>query len=114
MVRVESVSDSSIEILLGELKGKVDLMLSDQERAAQSRKENYAKLEAMDRKIDAADAKIVVLDERMQAVEEPVAEFSKWRERGVGAVMLISLAAASVGGLVATFGKKVWAMFAGA
>lgn len=107
------MSDSSIEILLGELKGKVDLMLYDQERAAQSRKENYAKLEAMDRKIDAADAKIVVLDERMQAVEEPVAEFSKWRERGVGAVMLISLAAASIGGLVATFGKKVWAIIVG-
>lgn len=110
---MDGMSERSIEILLGEVKGKLEMVLDEQRHAAASRKETYAKLETMDRKIDAADAKIDVLDERMQAVEEPVAEFSKWRERGVGAVMLISLAAASVGGLVATFGKKLWAAIVG-
>lgn len=98
---------------IGVLEGKMDLMLADQERAAQSRKHTYEKLETMDRKIDATDVKIDAIDKRLKAVEEPVAEFSRWRERGVGAIMLISLAAASVGGLIATFGKKLWAAIAG-
>jgi hypothetical protein len=42
-----------------------------------------------------------------------LAEFNKWRERGVGAVMLISFVAASVGGLLVTFGKKIWAVIVG-
>ncbi len=50
---------------------------------------------------------------RLEKVEEPVAEFSRWRERGVGAIMLISFVAASIGGLLVAFGKKVWALWAG-
>ncbi|MGB3643075.1 MAG: hypothetical protein WBG88_09210 [Mesorhizobium sp.] len=38
---------------------------------------------------------------------------SRWRERGVGAIMLIGFVAASIGGLLVTFGKKVWATWAG-
>ncbi len=93
---------------LGNLEGKIDLMLAEQDRAAQSRKHTYEKLEAMDKKIDATDVKIDAIDKRLKAVEEPVAEFSRWRERGIGAIMLISFAAASVGGVVVAFGKKVW------
>lgn len=65
-----------------------------------------------DRK-EAAETKMDGIDKRLEKVEEPVAEFSRWRERGVGAVMLISFAAASFGGLLATFGKKVWALVTG-
>lgn len=98
---------------IGVLEGKIDLMLAEQERAAQSRKHTYEKLEAMDKKIDATDVKIDAIDKRLKAVEEPVAEFSRWRERGIGAIMLVSLAAASVSGLVVAFGKKVWAAVVG-
>jgi hypothetical protein len=41
------------------------------------------------------------------------ADFNRWRERGVGAIMLVSFAAASLGGLFATFGKKIWALMTG-
>lgn len=98
---------------IGNLEGKIDLMLAEQDRAAQSRKSTYEKLEALAKKLDAHEVKLDTIDKRLKAVEEPVAEFSRWRERGVGAIMLVSLAAASVGGLVATFGKKIWVAVAG-
>lgn len=98
---------------LGVLEGKMDLMLADQEGAAQSRKHTYEKLETMDKKIDATDVKIDAIDKRLEAVEDPVAEFSRWRERAVGAIMLVSFAAASLGGLAVAFGMKVWAALFG-
>jgi chromosome segregation ATPase len=105
---------------IGYLRAEVR-MLGDQQKAAnESRKAIYEKLEDMDdkivaadAKIMAADAKIVSVDDRLESVEGPVAEFNKWRERGVGAVMLISFVAASVGGLLVTFGKKIWAVIVG-
>lgn len=93
---------------LGAVEGKIDLMLAEQNRAAQSRKHTYEKLEVMDKKIDATDVKIDAIDKRLKAVEEPVTEFSRWRERGIGAIMLVRFAAASVGGFVVAFGKKIW------
>jgi len=101
------------ERAIGRLEGKIDLMLAEQAAAAQSRKQTYEKLETLGRKIDATDAKVEAIDTRLEKVEEPVAEFSRWRERGVGAIMLISFVAASIGGLLVTFGKKVWAIWAG-
>jgi hypothetical protein len=70
-------------------------------------------MEELGRKIEATDRKVESIDDRLEKVEEPVAEFSKWRERGVGAIMLISFVAASVGGLLVTFGKKIWAAVVG-
>lgn len=34
----------------------------------------------MDKKIDATDVMIGAIEKRLKAVEEPVAEFSRWRE----------------------------------
>lgn len=50
---------------------------------------------------------------KLALVALPVAEFSQWRERGVGALMLISFVAASLGGLVVGYGKKIWVAIAG-
>jgi chromosome segregation ATPase len=109
---------------IGQLRAEVRGLGEQQKAANESRKAIYEKLEDVDGKVDEADAKIVAVDERLKNVdatmdkrlknvEEPVAEFSRWRERGVGAVMLISFVAASVGGLLVTFGKKIWAVIVG-
>jgi hypothetical protein len=51
-----------------------------------SRKAICEKLEAVDDKIMAPDAKMASVDDRFESAEAPVAEFNKWRERGGGAV----------------------------
>lgn len=53
------------------------------------------------------------MDERIESIQGTVAEFSKWHERGMGAVILINFVAASVGGLPVTFGKKSWVVILG-
>lgn len=103
----------SNEKAIGRLEGKIDLMLAEQVRAADARRQTYETLEKLDRKIDATDTKVTSIDERLEKVEGPVAEFSQWRERGIGALMLISFVAASVGGLVVAYGKKAWAAIVG-
>lgn len=114
------MSEDSQERSIGRMEGKMDVILSMLERSDASRKALYEKVEqtsrsiaAADAKMDKTDAKIDSINERLKGVEEPVAEFNRWRERGVGALLLISIIAASVGGLVATFGKKLWAAIAG-
>lgn len=107
------MTDANDQRAIGRLEGKIDLMLAEQEKAALARKQTYEKLEALDRKITATEVKVENVEERLKSVEEPVAEFSRWRERGVGAVMLISFVAASIGGLLVTFGKKIWSAIVG-
>ena len=107
------MTDASQDRALGRLEGKIDMMLAAQEKADAVRKAQYEKLDALDRKVDATEAKVESIDKRLEGVEEPVAEFSRWRERGVGAIMLISFVAASVGGAFVAFGKKIVALITG-
>lgn len=98
---------------IGYLRAEVRMLGEQQKAANESRKAIYEKLEDMDGKIVAADAKIESVDGRLESVEGPVAEFNKWRERGVGAMMFIGFVSASVGGLLVAFGKKIWAVIVG-
>jgi hypothetical protein len=107
------MTDAGIDRALGRVEGKLDLILAEQEKAAQARKAQYEKLEGLDRKVEATETKVDGIDKRLEKVEEPVAEFSRWRERGVGALMLITFVSASVGGLFVAFGKKLWALVTG-
>lgn len=107
------MTDASQDRAIGRIEGKLDLIIADQEKARQDRKQQYERLEKIERRTEATDRKVESIDKRLEKVEEPVAEFSRWRERGVGAIMLISFAAASFGGLLATFGKKLWALVTG-
>ena len=105
--------DANQDRAIGRIEGNIDRILAELKEAKEGRKAQYEKLDALDRKVEATESKVERIDERLEKVEEPVAEFSRWRERGVGAVMLISFAAASFGGLLATFGKKLWALLTG-
>ena len=98
---------------IGRVEGKLDQIIKDMDRARDDRKQQYDKQEKTDRTLDEVMRQLRSVDSRLSNVEEPVADFNRWRERGVGAVMLISFAAASFGGLLATFGKKIWALVSG-
>lgn len=110
---VRKMNDASQDRAIGRIEGKLDLIIADQEKARQDRKQQYERLEKIERRTEGTDRTIESIDKRLEKVEEPVAEFSRWRERGVGAVMLISFVAASIGGLAVTFGKKLWAAIVG-
>jgi len=44
-------------------------------------------------------------------VEKPVVELNKWRERAIGAAMLISLSTALIGKAVASYWQTISALF---
>lgn len=94
------MTEASQERVLGRLEAKVDLILEDQENAARARRDQYEKLELITRKADATDRNFTHLLERLEAVEKPVAEFSKWRERFIGMGLLVALAAGGIGACV--------------
>lgn len=95
------------ERAIGRIEGKLDLIISDQEKARQDRKQQYERQEKTDRSLDEVKRTVDSIDMRLQKVEEPVADFNRWRERGVGAVMLVSFFAATFGAVIATFWKKL-------
>ncbi|WP_427351173.1 hypothetical protein [Erwinia amylovora] len=105
------MTEATQERALGRLESKVDLILAENERAAHSRKEQYEKLEQITRKADATDRKIDSIDGRLKAVEEPVADFEKWRERAIGALMLVSFVSASFGAFIPWMLKKLGSLF---
>lgn len=105
--------DSNVERSIGRIEGKLDIILAEQEKASEVRKVQYEKLDQLDRKVEVTESKVRSIDKRLEKVEGPVAEFSQWRERGIGALMLVSFVAASFGGLFVTYIKKIWGAIAG-
>lgn len=105
--------DGDQDRAIGRIEGKVDLIIAEQERAALARKVQYEKLDALDRKVDKTDNKVASIDNRLQTVEAPVAEFNRWRERAIGAIMLISFVSAFSCALIVALWKKIWTVFGG-
>ncbi|MCL7999428.1 hypothetical protein M8994_14355 [Brucella sp. 21LCYQ03] len=107
------MTDAGQERAIGRVEGKLDHLIKDQQQARSDRKQQYERQEKSKRILEKMERKIDSLDTRLEKVEEPVAEFNCWRERGVGAIMSVSFTAASLGGLLATFGKKIWTLIIG-
>ncbi|WP_298702495.1 hypothetical protein [uncultured Brevundimonas sp.] len=103
------MTDENLQRALGRVEGKLDLMLQEQQTASANRKQTYQRLESVDRKVDEAADEIKRVDERLAKVEAPVAEFSKWRERAIGALMLISFVSAATGAAMVAAWKSILA-----
>lgn len=103
--------DTNLERALGRVEGKVDLMLREQQTATASRKQTHERLESVDRKIAQAADEIKRVDHRLAKVEAPVAEFSRWRERAIGALMLISFVSAATGATIVAVWKSIVGWF---
>lgn len=107
------MSEAGQERAIGRIEGKLDLIIADQEKARQDRKQQYERLEKIERSQEGVERKVEGIHSRLEKVEEPVAEFNRWRERGVGAMMLVSFVAATLGAALATVGKKLLALLNG-
>jgi hypothetical protein len=105
--------DSSQDRAIGRLEGKLDALIENvaqsQKSSGESRAKIYAKLDHLTTSTD----KIARLEERIAAIEPVAAEFNKWRERGIGALMLITFFSAALGAAITAAWKKVVAVVAG-
>ncbi|KAB2779417.1 hypothetical protein [Brucella anthropi] len=107
------MTEAGQERAIGRIEGKLDLIISDQEKARQDRKQQYERQEKTERLLEALQRNYESVDSRLEKVEEPVADFNRWRERGVGAIMLVSFFAATFGAILASFWKKILALITG-
>lgn len=105
--------DADLQRALGRVEGKLDLVLKDQDDASKNRKQTYDRLETLDRKVDSINGEVARVDKRLASVERPVAEFSKWRERAIGALMLISFMSAVTGAALTAAWRYVVNWFTG-
>ncbi|PRD42195.1 hypothetical protein C5748_17170 [Phyllobacterium phragmitis] len=107
------MSEESRDKSIGRLEGKMDLMLAEQQRAAGARKQTYEKMDELSRKLDGADRRIGTTEQRLDKIEVPVAEFSRWRERFIGMALLTTFIAGSVGAVAAWLWGKIIAAMTG-
>lgn len=96
---------------IGRIEGKLDRLIVDTERGNESRAQQYKRLDQIERKQDSADKKADDIIKRLEKVEKPVSDFNRWRERAVGALMLVSLISALVGGTLASYWGKIISIF---
>jgi len=64
-------------------------------------------LQAVERKQEAAEKERAAMTAQLKIVEQNTTAFNKWKERAVGAVMLISGIAVLVGGGLAASWHKI-------
>jgi len=105
------MNNSNIERSLGRIEGKQDQILDEQKRASQERKDIFRQMEVIKNRQEMAEKERTAMVERLETVERNTAEFNKWRERAIGAIMLISLVATAIGGTFATSWQKIIEMF---
>jgi len=92
---------------IGRIEGKLDLLIEENVQAAKKKEELHQKIDSIQRRQDRLDHKFLAIDERLEHIEKPLADLNRWRERAIGAVMLISFLAASIGGTAAVFWQKI-------
>lgn len=92
---------------IGRIEGKLDRIIDEMKLDSEKREEQDKRLERIERSQDNADKRTEDILKRLETVEKPVAEFNRWRERAIGALMLVSLVAALIGGSIAAYWHKI-------
>lgn len=99
--------------LESEFRATMNRVLNELSDAKQSRERLAVRLEKVEDKVDTTETVVKTVAKDLETIKPTVTDINKWRERAVGAVMIISFAAASVGSIVTAFGKKLWALLSG-
>jgi len=101
----------NIDRLIGRMEGTLNLILESQNKADVGRKQLYEAVEALRSEIADYKRRLESAEKRLDELEKPVAELKKWRERAVGAIMLVSIVAATIGGALAVSWQKIMDVF---
>ena len=94
------MTDTTDERALGRVEGKLDYLVQQQEAAERSRRHTHDQLETVARKQIEIQHDLKNVTTRLVAVEGPVVEFQRWRERWLGAMMLVGFMFTGVGMVV--------------
>ena len=95
------------ERAIGRIEGKLDRLIEDMNTDTKKREEQDDRLARIERSQDDLDRRVEAILKRIESVEKPVAELNRWRERAIGALMLVSLVAALIGGAIAAYWHKI-------
>jgi len=79
----------------------------EQKRTRKENKEISQQMGTVHHKQDTAEKERAAMAEQLAVVEKNTADFNKWKERAIGAVMLVSMIAALVGGGLAASWHKI-------
>jgi len=95
------------ERIVGRIEGKLDHLMEGQNQMARKWEELSANFISLLRRQDAQKHQLALLKQRLDGVARPVDEFGRWRERAIGALMLLSLGGALIGGGLVAFWQKM-------
>lgn len=95
------------ERIIGRIEGKLDRLIEDRAETAKNQARLYAEIEHIKYKQDYVSDRLEAVSLRLAQVEKPLAELSLWRERAVGAAMVVSFITAGLGGAAVLFGQKL-------
>jgi len=98
--------NENYERSIGRLEGKLDQLIEQQSQMTRKWEGMAREFAKLLRRQDAQTRELVRLKQQLDAAAEPAHEFIRWRERAVGALMLLSLCGAVVGGSAVAFWQK--------
>jgi len=104
-------NNNELERAVGRIEGTLGLILENQSKADKGRSKLHHNIEAI--RLDNQEHKnqTAAIERRVAIVEKNTADFNKWKERATGALMIISGAAALVGGAFAASWQKILEIF---
>lgn len=107
------MTQASTERTLGLILGKLEAVDKTLEKSDESRKKLYDKIDQLADKINATDDAVQDIGKRLKNVEPTIADINKWRERGIGAWLLVIGMSAALGGVISKGLAKLWALVTG-
>jgi len=107
----QAMNENHIQRSLGRIEAQNSQILEEQKRYRQENKEVKRQLESVKHRQEAAEKERASMAAQLETVKKNTDEFNKWKERGVGALMLISTMAALVGGSLAASWQKILDVF---
>lgn len=107
------MTQASTERTLGLILGKLEAQDKANERSDESRKRLYDRIDILVEKIEATEEIVKDVSKRLEKVEPTVADINKWRERGIGAWLLVIGLSAALGGVISKALNKLWVLLSG-
>lgn len=105
-------SNDDIQRFIGAFEAQIENLQHDVRKMANettaSRSKVYEKIEQISREVQAGNAANVQIIKRLDAIEPEIGEYRKFRERAIGARMMLGLLIASVGGSFVIALQWVW------